>query len=230
MAGDSISVCLWNYWKPSVMNSYDKALTTEEIKNIYLYLKNESGLQSIDTNEVEYVLDCRLEVEGDPDDPNTVEVIYRYVFETNQDTKRVAAINPRRIPSLEDTLYYEFEANEFGWFNIDYFLRSDSSSVVEVDPFEVRITSPVLINNLTVLIVFKERNIVIPLFRDENFTFVFGKEKISLPLEDVYLIGIGKEKEYWFGNRSIAIDEENSYELKLSKSSKEGIFDFIESL
>ncbi|MCB0541825.1 MAG: hypothetical protein KDE33_30260, partial [Bacteroidetes bacterium] len=72
--------------------------------------------------------------------------------------------------------------------------------------------------------------IVIPLFRDENFTFVFGKEKISLPLEDVYLIGIGKEKEYWFGNRSIAIDEENSYELKLSKSSKEGIFDFIESL
>lgn len=113
LKGDSLAQFISNYWSRLPMVSFAKVLTTEEIKNIYLFLKNESGLQSIDTNEVKYILDSKVEVIGDPDDPNYEDVIrYENVYITNQDTDRIILTPNFRTRSLVDILVQNMLLNE----------------------------------------------------------------------------------------------------------------------
>jgi len=56
---DALAICIWNHWKPTIMNSFD-FLTDMEIEQIYEYIENESTKQGIGDNETDYFTNCKI--------------------------------------------------------------------------------------------------------------------------------------------------------------------------
>ena len=225
---DSLALCLWNSWKPSLMNSFEGILTDEEISDIYMFLANESIIQSIDTNEVEYILGCKTEIRGDPDDPND-NYEHEYIEKTNQEIKRrIILKNP--WDNLTTGLNYELRTNKIGWRNLDCFLNPDSIETKKVEPFKMYVECPEENENETVLIIFKERNVVIPAYSDGIIYKASWNENVLLPEEEVYLVGVSEGEKYWFGYKEIKIGEKNSYVLELKESTRKEIRSFINNL
>jgi mono/diheme cytochrome c family protein len=59
-AGDSLALCLWAEWKPTLMNDFNH-LSDKEIKDIYTYIANESNRLGIQPNANSFRLDCNLD-------------------------------------------------------------------------------------------------------------------------------------------------------------------------
>ena len=236
---DSMSICIWNNWKPTAMTTFEGILSEKEISDIYFFIKNESRLQKIEKNEVEYVIECDITYRGNPDDPNGGDWGIRSIDAKTNQGRKISHSNSSNgfgftpFPqTFTDTLQNEFSTGNFGWMNVDYFLRKNEISTEEVDAFKVKINGKNIDAKFKVLVVFRKRNIVIPLNSSSSVTkiyTIFGKEKINMPKgEKIYLVAIGND--YSFGIKQATIGDKNSFELTLKPSSQKKISKFIKSL
>ncbi|MEO1713958.1 MAG: cytochrome c, partial [Bacteroidota bacterium] len=172
--GDSISVCLWENWKPTVMNDFDH-LSDEQIKLIYRFIANESKKQGIGLDEINYTLNCD----------------YSAVIERSnnlpQDTSSWMYSSPQITESFDTTDVYKFRLLYPTWYNVDYFLYTED----EVENLRVRVEGDPA--NLTLLLIFKHRNVVIPFQRTRKGDYLLlnanGKDQINFPQEKVQIIG-----------------------------------------
>ena len=154
--GDSLALCLWNDWKPVIMNSYDTVLTDNQIDLIYSYLANESILQQIDTNEVYYVSECTIDSlprnEG-------LEFVFDNTLVYSDPISMVSNI---------------FQVNSLAWSNIDRFLNDPRT---KPQKFFVRIKSVEEIKSHNVSIVSNKQNAYIPSFWKEDDLYSFTHNK-----------------------------------------------------
>ena len=241
---DSLSICLWNNWKPIAMTSFEGVLSEREISDIYFFIGNESRLQKIEENEVEYIVECNVTYTGSPDDPESRDWrVSAIEAKTNQGNKfehthASEGASPTMkftpyVPTFTDTLQNVFRINKFGWTNVDYFLRNAEILTEKVEMFKVKINVVDTTNtNLQVLVIFRKRNIVIPLSywdESEEIYTVYGKKEIKMPKgETVYVLAIGKDG--FFGVDKMYINNENYLELTMKQTSRKRILKYIRGL
>ncbi|MEM6700355.1 MAG: cytochrome c, partial [Bacteroidota bacterium] len=161
---DSLAVCIWQQWKPTVMPRYDylrdaddpedrdytpPILTDNQIDLIYDYLANESILRKIKVDEVNYITECVF------DTISLVENVESFVVDT------IDLGFSDAIPTVSNI----FRTNRLAWANIDRFWNDPRTRSKK---FFVRASSIDTIEYYSVSIVFRMQNVYIPSFWNEN--------------------------------------------------------------
>jgi len=213
---DSFATCLWQDWKPTVMNSFT-FLSDRQIDLIYEYIANESVVQKIDTNEVEYVTQCYINPDAVPGEEGWLTLMTNLA-----DTSVTVTFEP--WPNLFETMMNSFEAKEVGWFNIDRFLN-DSRSEPRV--FYIKINTSA--NNVYSGIVFpNDQAFILTTWQDKSLRY-FSKTKedktVTFPIgEPAILITTAQEGEqFFFGYKNITYGDNEIEEIELKESSEEEI-------
>lgn len=207
-AGDTLAVCVWNLWKPAAMNSFPN-LTEGEISEIYLWIKNESKLQKIAEDEIEYITECDM-------------------------TVRQNSITHYSHSSVIDSLQKvegEVFITKMGWVNIDRFLKEEGCKAIsffaklEVEPLSVN-----------VYLVFPNRNIFISGFKTKSGNYCFSRseqEKLTaLPIgEEAIIVATGVNRvNALFGQKKIRIGENEIEEIELNPFSNEEILEKVKEV
>ncbi len=220
---DSLSICIWNNWKPTAMISFEGVLSEEDISDIYFFIENESKLQEIEKNEVEYIVECHVTYTGSPDDPKSKGWgVSGVEAKTNQGNITV-------VKDTRGSLLNIFAGKKLGWTNIDYFLRNDFLSE-RIETFEVKLSNEE--NNVypIVLLVLKKRNVVLHLYsKNSEGNFAFPEDyQLILPKEEATIIAL--DANYAYVSKKILIEDTNFHTLRLEPKSKEEFSKLIKNL
>lgn len=124
---------------------------------------------------------------------------------------------------LEDEVYYAFEANKIGWFNIDRFVEQNETEEVDF---------PIIVNNIDdfqeifIKLVFMDLQSSINAFKINPNQFVFSKSassKIQLPIggKVIVLATAYRRGKPYYDMKEIIIKKTQSIELNLKKTSVE---------
>lgn len=229
---DSLAICIWDQWKPIAMTSFEEALSEEEISDIYFFIENESRLQKIGKNEVEYIVECNISYKGDPDDPNAGDwKINSVETKTNQGKRNTVHHGSSNGANMEEegdeqilprTAFFNIAwADNLGWMNIDYlFGRSDILSQ-KIESFEVKLKGKKENIHTKVLLVLEKRNVVLGIYGlNSEGNFIFPESYIlSLPKEEATILAI--DSNYAYASKKIIIGDTNFHTLELEQKSKE---------
>lgn len=165
-AHDSISLCLWDDWAPVVMPNFNR-LSDDEVEAIYQFIAHESKRQDIAADEVEFVVDCDLD-------------ITTYGVDTLGSTIS-SGIN------IDTTYAYQFSIFDNAWYNLDFFYNIPDL----VDPIEIT-AQTTDIRNTQVYLLFESRNITINCdLRSGKFIprGTYNKKQVNLPIgAQVYIV------------------------------------------
>ncbi|MEN0051928.1 MAG: cytochrome c, partial [Bacteroidota bacterium] len=226
---DSLAVCIWQQWKPTVMPRYDylrdaddpedrdytpPILTDNQIDLIYDYLANESILRKIEIDEVSYITECVF------DTISLVENVESFIVDT---------INlgfSDAIPTVSNI----FRINRLAWANIDRFWNDPRTRSKK---FFIRAKSIDTIEYYNISIVFRMQNVYIPSFWNENnlYSFTHNKyeEYTTFPIgEPAILIATAQEgNQFFFGYKEITYGDNEIEEIELKVSSEEEIEEII---
>ncbi|MFT3933227.1 MAG: cytochrome c [Chitinophagaceae bacterium] len=236
--------CLWYSRGKSAMNTFD-ALTDQDLDDLYGYIENESkvrGLAMPQDNIRPFIDSCikywniktRLEeMKGKLSAEKMSMVLQEYNFAepsliTPIDTT-VPPIQPlpssvnKVFPIYNESLYYQFNIDTFGWFNIDHLL--DDSEAVESN-LTVRIIGEYKQNiNLYLAIPAKK------IFTDggllEGKADVYGfystDGKIRLPLNTkAYIFAVGEyEDKIIYAKKEFKTATSQDFEMSLSIVTKD---------
>ena len=208
-SGDRTAECLWNMWKPVMMSDFEK-LSDEEIDAIYDWIGMESLIQRIKTEEIYYIADCDL-------------------TQSHAGLSVALPISPDSalIPIVK---YYESEFRDFGWVNVD--ALPDATD--EVEPFEITLDQPELAGWLDVIVVFRQRKIVVKASPDEmnvyRMTGSINKAKVRLPPGDtveIFGTGVDFQGRCWFGKMDAVIGKTNRFTLETGRSDCDELFRYV---
>ncbi|MEM8526915.1 MAG: cytochrome c [Bacteroidota bacterium] len=220
--GDSLAMCLWQDWKPTVMNSFN-SLNDQEIDLIYQYIANESILQKIDTNEVEYVTKCYI----NPDAIQEQEDWLTFLTNLTADTSITLTFEP--WPALFNTMMNSFEAEEVGWFNIDRFLND---SRAKPRAFYIKINTFAYDEVYPGIIFPRDQSFISTIWQDKDLHY-FSKSRedrtVSFPIGEPAIIIATAQKgdQYFFGYKAITYGDNEIEELELKESSEKEIEEMI---
>jgi mono/diheme cytochrome c family protein len=236
---DSLSICLWSHWKPTAMTSFEGLLSEKEISDIYFFIENESSLQKIKENEVEYIVKCDITYKGDPDDPNSGDwKIDSIETLTNQGNRNKthhghSSGNSTEVVNLNlpnFTPFNIFWANNLGWTNIDCLLGRNDISSQKIKSFEVKLEGNIKDVQTNVLLILEKRNVVLGIYglnSEGNFIFPKGYQLI-LPKEEARIIAINEN--YAYASKKIMIGDTNFHTLELKQKSEEEFSKLIKKI
>ena len=215
---DSLALCNWANWEPTVMTSFEY-LTDDEIDNIYSFIENETLLNGLDT--MPDYLDCDSIPVFQVDTTNFTMSDFGYAIDTST-TYIPQPFNPRT--------WYLYTIGDFNFTNIDRFIFTDTSKTIQnVQPFEVTIDKEPYI----VFIILKNRNTLVTCYLSKNDTWMiiesYPDKLIKLPKgEPVKIVAVSADYKK-VAVLETTIQDENTYSLKL-KPLETSYNDFIESL
>lgn len=195
-AGDSIAVCVYQQYNKSVMTGFEH-LSDSAIASIYEYIANESRVQGIGINEIDYLSECEID---------TTRSISNFTFP-----------NYAYVLSLESAK----------WVNIDFL----NNYKEKIDP--IIITTDKEYEDITIAMVFKNSNTVIPFIFNENqfhLLFAKGKYQINFPLgEQVVIIANTPDFQYKIIEYK-PTQKGNRIELTLDKKGKATFLDEVRKI
>lgn len=161
--GDSISNCLWNQYKPTVMTSFSN-LDTSEIRSIYAYIKNEAEVQKIKVDSSRFIVPCVLGMDS---------IDNAYYSKLNR-------------LSADSDYYYIAKVYSNSWYNVDYFTTFED----EIENPELVILNSD--DNVNAVVAFSNYNTVIQFVKYDGELRLRnsrGKGKIKWPIdEEIYLV------------------------------------------
>ena len=222
------------------MTTFEGILSEKEIADIYFFIENESRLQNIERNEVEYVTECNITYRGNPDEPNGRDWgIDSIEVKTNQGNRSVShhghassdQMNTEiEMPRLNIASFNIFWANDLGWTNIDYLIGRDDILSKKIESFEIKLNGAKDEGYTSVLLVLEKRNIVLGVYGlNSEGNFIFPESyQLKLPQEEARIIAINEN--YAYASKKIIIGDKNFHTLELQAKSKEEFFKFIENL
>ena len=160
--GDSISNCLWDHWKPSIMTSFTK-LDTNEIRAIYSYIENETEVTKIKIDSSKFIIPCNVITNVDSE--------YYY---------------PAKLRNPNSDNYYIAKVYSNSWYNVDYFIDFE----FEIENPELKITNSN--DRTKTVIAFTNYNTVIRFSNYNGkyiLSNAVGKKMINWPKdEEVFII------------------------------------------
>ncbi len=213
--GDSLAVGIWHSWQPVIMRSFDTILTRAQIIDIYQFIKNESAVQGIDSNEVEYIIECKIFRDKDI---NGYDRYFSHVV-TNKDK------SPKGDPIVN--LDYLLYAHGYE----DFFNQKERLGFAGVGALTVHLEPKVENVYLSILAILVDRKQVLPLMLENGLYKTSASDQSFLPIgESVILVAMTRSDGYWFGTKTIEIGQNNRHRLEVHRSSEEEIFEFLERL
>lgn len=220
-SGDSLALCQWYDWSPTVMSSFED-LTDDELKNIYDFIENETLLKGLDTIQA---VDCDEIIQIGEVRRQQADSIWN-ANQANVSFSKETIITDTIIASA--TTYY-YPMMNFGFINIDKLVRQiEKDKVKEVQPFIVKTN----IEAGQVFIIFKNRDVYTEFYQEnKNWYMLFSNKNSLLPLpynEPVKLVAISKDRKK-VGIIETTIQDTNEHTIKLQPL-KGSLDEFIESL
>ena len=223
-SGDSLSVCVWSAWRPTVMTSFE-FLSDEKISSIYDYIANQSLIVGLAPNREDFIYDCsnliRVNRNGVGDSDRTA------TFAINDTMLNLTSI---------DTSYflnnYVVEILGDNWYNVDRYW--DAFDTIDRP---VLSTQKMPLRDHMITLISKYDNVQIPFIRSDEGTYLLqnseGKPTLNFPTDEAfYIVGYywGEEgiqsafMEYTFSKTG------NEIQLEFSPTTDEAFFTFLENL
>jgi len=216
-AGDTLANCLFQQWG-SVMTAFPM-LSDEDINNIFEYIANESRLQEIRKNEVEYLTSCEL-------------IDLDSIAKANENSLSDAINTFDSTVSINTNYIYSLKIKKSNWVNADFL----ASSKNQIEPIIVEFADTY--KNLAVSLVFKDKNIAISFLPNHLQQWRLWhpskseEGKINFPLgETVYIVAYTQSQ-----NPRYKIMEyqptatDNQLTLELEEGSKEAFVAALKKL
>ncbi len=242
-SGDSLAICVWENWKPSVMNSYEE-LTDQEIDDIYYFVAAESERQLIGEDEVAFPLSCSTEITviGDADELEGPPVRYRTRLTTITNIDTVVSeqelqptseqiLNTLQTQQDMGSLYYIISVYQPGWNNIDSYRNADDPATETLGKrLHVKIKNEPEVGSVSVFVMsLKERVIISMVKTSDGYECGYGPN-IRIPKGPALLVGYTLEEEPGFSLQEIEITDDNNWEIELSSSTYEEMERMLENL
>jgi mono/diheme cytochrome c family protein len=209
-SGDVRAVRLWQEYKPTLMNSFEGALTDDQIHQIYDYIKDRSSACKLCATMSDYYTFEEMD--------SMVEVFEKTERKSlNIDTSGLdipASLSTEPAPKV-----YSFDIPDFGWYNIDRIIEP----IDQIENFTVTTNRP----NVYVNLVLPEYRMQLSLKEDApgNFSFDYAKDgKVNLPngAKGMLLARTDEsDKELFYGGKEITVGStNNSHALDLKPGSE----------
>lgn len=225
-SGDSLALCQWAAWSPTVMSSFED-LTDDELKNIYDFIENETLLRGLDTiktvdcDEVIRLGKIRQRLR------NERQRIADSTWNAFQDS--LVSEEVIRTDTFISDINYNYAITNFDFMNIDKLVNQiEDNQVKEVQPFIIKTNTKAG----RVFMIFKHRNVYTEFYREiNNWYLVFARKDkpILLPYnEPIKIVAISIDKKQ-VGIIETTIQDTNEHTIKLEPL-KGSLDDFIESL
>lgn len=209
-SGDSIAICTWNSWKPTIMTAFPD-LTDNEIEAIYRFIANESKVKRIQVDSTNFIYDCSDRSKG-------------HSFFNNP-------TNQIQIMPFQNNYYHVTELATRNWYNVDRYY--DSDYFISNPTLKIKNVS----GNLRAMIVFKNENSFINFTYSKTANHYilqnsFDKEKIQwIKDTDLYLLAYTLDQKGNFKSgamKEIQFEEKNNdYTLTLKYPDENEFFKFL---
>jgi cytochrome c2 len=208
MDGDPIACCVWNRFKPTVMNAFPK-LSKEDCKAIYTFIQNKSEQNKIELKRY----DCLY-------DPNVVgDTSSLYYIENGKSKAYIWPANTTSAPA-----FYDFEIKKFEWLNCDSPIPNGSNVKINID-FDKSLTRKFKDSwdrMPDTYLIYTNKNILYHWYGNENVTILKGQ---------AILISINSDGEkYYFSQQNIDIQDVNNWKLDIQEISKADLQKKLNSL
>ena len=239
--------CLYNQYNKMPMNIFPD-LTETDLNNLYAYIENESEVRKLPVpdNGIEKCLDsCLLYAEakrrlkqmksgfeGDSSEEAGDNINFSISRPDTSKNKRVVVTRApmNHLADLENVdpvrnkpLYYQFNIETFGWYNIDKFLKADYGSAESLLLVRIKGTYNAMLNVYLVIPsskVVAEGNI---LDQEKNTYGFYTKDgTIYLPQNTrAYILAMNEERDsISFAKKEFIITSAQYFDLDLSKVPK----------
>ncbi|MEL7120052.1 MAG: cytochrome c [Bacteroidota bacterium] len=212
---DSIALCLWQAWGPTLMNSYEY-LSDEEIKDIYEFIANESSVQNIGLEEIKYVTEC---------DITPLDVVDTFNFDS------LVIIQGEPFLQPLNAYRYLIDITSSSWVNADFL----SSFEDEIDPIAVKLNEQY--ENISMVLVFENRDIAVPFVFEEDSNLYrlwhpLKKDKISFPLgERVKIITVVDHEKFKYNILDYQPKEKDNFiSIELEEGEEEEFLELLKKL
>ena len=201
--GDSLAVCAWEKWKPTIMSPFPE-LSDDQIDAIYTFIEEESSRLGVTLDSSHYSCDPQSRYQHTVD---SIPTIMDGRFKTNP---------------------YFAKIYRLGWHNCDLFYNDSTARPAVV---KITIANPELYDEVLVGLMFDELNSSITLEPYENGQFeTFRNMDIKLPQVSARIIAIGIKGKRWFKyERTFTIGPENVFTAELKQVTNKEIQSFIKT-
>src|SRR2546421_1341905 len=249
--------CLYNQYNKMPMNIFPD-LTETDLNNLYAYIENESEVRKLPVpdNGIEKCLDsCLLYAEakrrlkqmksgfeGDSSEEAGDNINFSISRPDTSKNKRVVVTRApmNHLADLENVdpvrnkpLYYQFNIETFGWYNIDKFLKADYGSAESLLLVRIKGTYNAMLNVYLVIPsskVVAEGNI---LDQEKNTYGFYTKDgTIYLPQNTrAYILAMNEERDsISFAKKEFIITSAQYFDLDLSKVPKNSFNEQMRSI
>lgn len=224
--GDSLAVCSWDRWKPSLMPT-NTNLSNSEIEAIYKYVENESTIRNIPIDSTLFSYPCDFQSYSDEGG------IYTY---NSMSTPSILTIPTSTAPIFTQpvNMFYSTDLLTRNWYNVDRYYGTDfkvSNPILRITNFD---------ENTNACIVYKNENSVIsfiPNSTPKEFSLQNSKGKDSIDwMEDTDLYIVAYTNNESEGTFKAIIKEikftknNNDFTFTLKNMNKDKFNKLLESL
>lgn len=204
-SGDSLAVCVWNNWNPTMMSSFS-ALSDAQIDAIYQFIEEESARLGVTLDSMAY--DACFK------DPN---------LETH-----VSSVSGQMSGFIPYSNPYFAKIYSFGWHNCDRFLDDSTAQLAVV---KVNVPNPEKYDEVLVGILFNQLNTNVQLNDYGNGEFETDRGmRIKLPQEPARIVAIGIKGKRWFKfEQPFTVGPTNTFTATMQAITKKELEAFIQT-
>jgi Cytochrome c len=198
-SGDQRAVCIWETWKPSLMNDFPN-LSQQDVSDIYDFIEAASLRMNIEASSASFA--CSIDTSNIRKEPAEI-------------------INPNAY----EMSAYIFRTFEYGWYNCDAFLNQKLPPV----QMKVKVSTPQPFDEIQVFLVFKNRKMNFSLYLQRSGEFsinnsLFPDYSVPFPMEPATMVAIGRRgSDFFMTKYPFIIQSKNDINLTLTPMPKKEI-------
>lgn len=203
--GDSLAVCLWNRWRPTMMSSFP-ALSDAQIDAIYQFIEEESVRLGVTLDSMDYEA-CFKDLNPEA--------------HASSAPGQMSGFTPYYSP-------YFAKITSLGWHNCDRFLEDSTAQLAVV---KVNIPNPEKYDEVLVGILFDQLNTNVQLndYGNGEFETDRGME-IKFPQVPARIVAIGIKGKRWFkSEQPFTVGPTNTFNATMQAITKKELEAFIQT-
>lgn len=203
-SGDSLAVCLWNTWKPTLMNDFEK-WQEQDFVDVYNFIEASSLADTLKLTAKDYTC-VNMTVEVPANGPQNTDNNYSM---------------PKLTPMQEKMNSYVFNAYDYGWFNCDYYWGKGFPEVA----LKVKINALEEYDEVRISLLIDGEKVNMELRKLPDGDFSLNETRMAqLPKSSAKIFAVAiKGSKMYMGEHRFTIGPNNDIALTLNKLSKKEI-------